>query len=177
MVLFGAPSRFPATARAHYASQLTKAAAAVRHGAVGIVWLATPELEKLYPWKFLAADEQRGALRWVDANRAPANAFRELRVSLWVSLAATERLLGGTLRAEDVFAKVAKGDPIAPTPLQSRLRARLVSAHRHFESSNVVAAYEGQRADEYVVYTAHLDQRGRLRHTMGHIRNPGSLPR
>ena len=46
VLLFGAPSKFPATSRAHYASAIVKAETAARHGAVGIVRLASPRIRE-----------------------------------------------------------------------------------------------------------------------------------
>jgi Zn-dependent M28 family amino/carboxypeptidase len=162
VLLFGAPSKFPATSRAHYASGLVKAETAAQHGAVGIVWLASPEFEKLYPWRLLAADQQRGALYWVDSTGTPANAFRELRISVGMSMTAAAQLFrGSSVSGEDVFAKDSRGEAVLPAPLQTRLHANIASTHRRFESANVAAVYRGaKRADEYVVYSAHLDHLG-----------------
>ena len=162
VVLFGGPPTFPSTARAHYSSGLVKAEAALRHGAVGVLGLASPALEKLYPWELLVADTARGGVYWLDRNGEPANAFRESRVGGWISTAAAEKLfLGSSVTANEIFEQDSKGERVAPAALQAHLRAQTASTHRRFDSANVAAILRGgARPDEYVVYSSHLDHLG-----------------
>jgi len=162
VVLSGAPAAFPATARAHYGSGFVKAEAAAKHGAVGVVGIASHVLDKIFPWPALVKDYQRGAVQWVDKNGTPANVFRQLRVNITVGSAAAGLLFrGSSLRAEDIFAQDSKGEAVVPSPLPGRLRAQISSDHRRFESANVAAVYKGGgRAGEYVVYSAHIDHVG-----------------
>lgn len=162
VALFGAPKRFPPTARAHYASGLVKAQVAVSRGAAGVLSLVSPAYEKLYAWDQLAADVRRGSVTWVDARGQPANEFRELGLTGAIHQVAAEKLFAGTsTSAVGVFARDAAGEPLPGMPLRTTLSARIASVHRRFESENVAAIYRGAALrDEFVVYTAHLDHLG-----------------
>ncbi len=162
VVLFGGPSRFPATSRAHYSSGLVKTETAVKHGAVGVLALASPTLDKLYPWELLVADTTRGAVYRVDRKGEPANAVRQSRVGGWISTAGAEKLFrGSSVTATEIYEHDSKGQSVAPVALQTHLRVQTASTHRRFDSANVAAIVRGgARRDEYVVYSSHLDHLG-----------------
>src|ERR1700751_4662414 len=77
--LFGAPARFEPTVRAHYSSGVAKEANAAAHGAVGTIWLDSPALEQLYPFKDQVRDLAFPDMRWLDAQGQPNDYFPELR--------------------------------------------------------------------------------------------------
>jgi hypothetical protein len=159
VALFDGPAKFPSSARAHYSSSLVKRQTAVAHGAVGFLQIASPALEKLYPWDLLSADARR-AILWVDQQGRPADVFPELRVTGWLSAEGAKKMLG-TKVAADIFSREAAGEPTAARTLDTVLAANISSVQRHFDSSNAAAIYRGaELPNQFVVYSAHLDHMG-----------------
>ena len=73
--LYGAPPSFEAAIRAHYSSSVAKAANAAAHGAVGIILLDSPALERLYPFNDRVRDLAFPYMRWLNPQRQPNDYF------------------------------------------------------------------------------------------------------
>jgi hypothetical protein len=161
--VYGAPSRFESSMRAHYSSGITKAENAAKHGAVGLLLLDSPVLERVYSFKEHVSDLAFPALRWMDGQGKPNDFFPGLRGSAALSIAATAKLFEGSGKsAEQIYAAVQEGHPSSlPLPVTAKLK--IVSIHEEIHSVNVVARLAGsdpQLQSEFVVYTAHLDHLG-----------------
>lgn len=109
VVIFDAPKAFPSSERAHHSSPVTKKKTAVAHGAVGILGIASPALEKMYPWAAISEDLRRDIF-WLDQQGSPANAFRELRLNASLSVAGAQKVFGARAAA-DIFAREAATQP------------------------------------------------------------------
>lgn len=161
VALFGAPKGFTSTTRAYYGVGPAKRRAAARHGAVGLVHLATPQSLKGYPWELLAADA-RSRVTWTEPNGSASDDSDALQLTGWLRDTVAARLFAGSrLRPDEVFDRAARGEPVPAADLAVTLTADVVSEHRPYESANVAAIYRGgDLRDEFVVYSAHLDHLG-----------------
>lgn len=161
--LYGAPPRFEAAIRAHYSSSVAKAANAAAHGAVGVILLDSPDLERLYPFNDRVRDLAFPYMRWLDPQRQPNDYFPGLRGSAIVNMQTTARLFEGTGKTpKEIYAAASEGKPLS-VPLSLSIKAKIVSKHEALQSPNVVARLPGGDPglrDEYVIYSAHLDHLG-----------------
>lgn len=161
-ILPNAPARFPSEQRAHFASRLLKAENAARRGAVGMLFLRTPEDEARLPWDRVVQNTD-ATVRWLHPDGTPESTFPTLRGAAALSLAGTRKLFASSrVPLEGVFAQAAKGRP-TPFALGATVRLKNRSEHRRFSSPNVVGRLEGSDPalkDTYVVFSAHLDHIG-----------------
>ena len=154
---------FESAVKAHYSNGVVRAANAVAHGAIGMIYLADPTLEGLYPFTMIARDNQNPAFSWLEAGGRPHDYFDALRAIGFINMAVTRKMFEASgHRPEDVFAAAQAGKP-QPFDMKMTARMRRVSTRRDVTSPNVVAKLEGSDPtlkNEYVVYTAHLDHIG-----------------
>jgi hypothetical protein len=159
----GAPSQFEPTMRAHYSSGAMKAANAAAHGAVGAIVLDSPAMEQIHPFKERVSDLAFPDMRWLDTKGQPNDYFPELRGAVFLSMEATASVFQGCGKSpEEIFAAAKQGKP-SSMALPVTAKIDTVSKFRDLRSPNVVARVTGsdpKLRDEYVVYTAHLDQPG-----------------
>ncbi|MEQ8207170.1 MAG: M28 family metallopeptidase [Woeseia sp.] len=163
VMLSGAPPEFDTDQRAFYSSSSGKAERAVELGAVGIVGIRTPVDQARRPWaRFLPGIGSPG-MRWLDDHGRPFHGNPELAGSATLSETGADKLFalaGYDLAA--IFDKHAKGETGSFDLGVSADLAR-VSTQRIVPSANVVAVLRGSDpalANEYVVYSAHLDHIG-----------------
>ena len=161
--LFGAPPQFEATVRAHYSSDVAKAVNAAAHGVVGTIWLDSPALEQLYPFKDQVRDLAFPDMRWLDAQGQPNDYFPQLRGTVILNMEATARVFESSGKSpEEIYAAAKEGKPLSfalPVTAKMKIATNLEDIH----SPNVVARLQGsdpKLRDEYVVYSAHLDHLG-----------------
>jgi hypothetical protein len=160
--MFGAPN-FESSLKAHYSSGEVKAHNAVAHGAVGVIILDDPVLERLYSFKEQVRDLSFPELRWLDKQQQPNDYFPELKGNAFLSLEATKKFFEGSPHsAEEVFAAMKAGKPLSfVMPITAKIRN--VTGLQDVGSRNVVAKLEGSDPtlkNEYVVYSSHLDHLG-----------------
>ena len=163
VVLFGAPRSdrpdfFPTAASAVYSDGWRKARLLAERGAVGVVTVLTPEMTKHLPFSFAAKQAAFEAMIHREGNKpGSGSALPSARVP--------PELLGRLFAksghdAAHVFVDGLAGK-LRPFPLGVRGRLRVSAALRQFDSENVVAVLRGgERANEYVALTAHLDHLG-----------------
>lgn len=163
-VLFsGAPARFDNDRRAFYSASREKLRTLAKRGAVGAVFVNTPEDEARAPWVRGADNWQRSGMRLRDADGKGIGTFPELRASANVSTAAADLIFAdGPQPAAALFKAAADGTLkgfALPGTLSLAARTKIESV----ESRNVVAKLAGSDAAlaaEHIVYTAHLDHIG-----------------
>jgi hypothetical protein len=161
--LSGFPKGMASDIGAHLASR--KALMAERRGAVGLIYVATIQSAKAYPWQRSLEQAGEPAEAWVQAD---GTAFREapgIRYGAYLNTPAAEALFAG---APTALAEIlAQADLAGGKPRGFALKpvvrfARDSELHR-FESPNVLGLLPGSdpaRAGEVVVLMAHLDHIG-----------------
>ena len=163
-VFGGAPERFEGVQRAYYSSSTTKREEAVARGAIGTITMRSRKAEERSPW-----DEMkerigiRASMAWVNDDNEAARHFPALLGSVSLSPGAAETLLADApLSYEDAMAATEAGE-VRSVPLGVEVTIARESEHGETSSPNVVGLVRGtdpDLADEYVVYTAHLDHLG-----------------
>jgi peptidase M28-like protein len=162
-LLAGAPPSFPHNQRAYYSDSRIQMRNAVSRGAVGVLAILTPELERIAPWELIVRETRLPSQAWMDEAGRPARALPEIRGSALLSRKGADALFAGAPRSlEEVFKTAEAGQPQAfELPVQASLRT--VNRHERTESPNVAAVLRGsdpRLREEYVVLTAHLDHLG-----------------
>lgn len=162
----GAPEVIVGEQRAYYASSLTKYEEAVARGAVGFISLRSRKAEERRTW-----DEakkrfgRRPSMTWVNADDTAARHFPQLRGGAYLSPAAAESLFANApLSYADSLDAMEAGD-VRSADLGIEVTLARESEHSTLASPNVIGMVRGrdpELADEYVVYTAHLDHIGTL---------------
>jgi hypothetical protein len=159
---FEAP-HFESSLKAHYSSFEVKQAIAVAHGAVGMIVISDPILERIYPYSKQTRDLDFPQFRWLDKQGKPNDYFPELKGGAILSMAETKKLFEGSGHtAEEVFADIKAGTPKSfALPLTAKIHN--VTKLEDVRSPNVVAKLEGSDPSlktEYVVYSSHSDHLG-----------------
>jgi hypothetical protein len=165
VALFGnAPDTFPHNERAYYSSNRTKVEEAVRRGAVGAIGLRGKRADEFVPWDRVKAQAgTRPGMAWVTLTGEPADFHPELLGSAYLSTEIAHELFAGTpISFAEARAATESSTP-ASTPLGFEVTLARKSTHEVITSPNVVGLVRGtdpELADEYVVFTAHLDHNG-----------------
>ena len=160
--IFGAPD-FESSLRAHNSSGVVKRRNAVAHGAVGVIVVDDPGLEKLYSFAKRANNLATPEYHWLDREGRPNDYLPEILAGVSLSMEASEKLFEGSGHsAQEVYASLSAARPMS---FSLPLVAKIHSASRLGDvvSPNVVAKLEGSDPalkSEYLVYTAHLDHLG-----------------
>ncbi len=174
-IFSGAPKQFPNAIRAHHSSSQGKVENAARHGAVGLIYLESPEDALRSPWERGVRQSKLGAMHWLRADGTPNAVHPVLNTTATLSPEATRKVLGSEAAA--VFAAVDAGRP-QPRPLAWRARMQFTSSHRDLRSPNVIGLLRGsdpELRDEYLVYSSHLDHVGITEPVDGDAINNGAF--
>ena len=177
--LGGAPKNYQTEERAYYGNGRTKAAAAMAHGAAGILGLDTLTNEKLYPFPNAVRQYQSWGVVWRDAQGKPfiPSPIPSLGT---VSVAGAAKLFAGAPQsAQAVLAAAETADgAVKGFALPLSLDATLHSEQKDVKSENVVGLMEGSDPtlkNEVVVLSAHLDHLGITPPVDGDSINNGAL--
>ena len=175
----GAPKNYQSEERAYYANSRTKAAAALAHGAIGVLGLDTLTGEKLYPFSNSVRQYQSWGVVWRDAQGKPfiPSSIPSLGT---ISVAGAAKLFAGaTQSAEAILAAAETPDgAMRGFELPRSLGATLNSELKEVHSENVVGLLEGsdpKLKGEVVVLSAHLDHLGLTPPVDGDSINNGAL--
>jgi hypothetical protein len=165
VVMFGnAPGAFPHNERAFYSSGRTKSDEAVARGAVGIISLRDKRSEEYFPWERVKAQAgTRPGMAWVTLGGEPADYNPELVGGAYISVPTAQALFEGTPISFDDAREATEASMPASTPLGFEVTLARKSTHEVITSPNVVGIARGsdpELADEYIVYSAHLDHNG-----------------
>lgn len=160
----GAPSAFSHYARAHYASSRQKNAEAVRRGAIGVISLRSRLSQKKMNWeRYKEITGKKPGMAWVSLRGEASNYYPELQGGIVISAAtATELMRGSPIGYEEAL-DATEADRIASVPLGFEVSLAVRSEHDSLTSPNVIGIVRGtdpELADEYVVYSGHLDAVG-----------------
>jgi Zn-dependent M28 family amino/carboxypeptidase len=149
------PKFFKGKALTYYGRWTYKYEEAARKGAVGVILVHKTEMAS-YPWE-VVRNSNSGEKSFLKLE-GPA-----LKVAAWVQLDVAKRLASASGMDFEKMMQEAQSREFHPVNLRAKLRARMVSKVRHFESSNVVAILPGadkKLAGEAVMFTAHYDHFG-----------------
>lgn len=160
----GSPATFPHNERAFYSSRLTKAHEAVKRGAVGVLGLRSRIDQGRYSWKRISENAGvRAGMSWINLSGDVANYFPELQGSATLNVGAADDLFkSAAISFEDALDAADAGKPLS-TPLGIEVTLARKTRHESITSPNVIGVLRGsdpELANEYVVYTAHLDHVG-----------------
>jgi hypothetical protein len=160
----GAPASFPHNERAFYSSRLTKAEEAVRRGAIGSVGLRSRTDQRRYTWKRLSENAGvRPGMSWVNLSGEAANYFPELQGGAVLNVPPAHELFKrAPISFEQALDAADAGTPLS-TPLGTEITLARKTDHESITSPNIIGILRGsdpELADEYVVFTAHLDHVG-----------------
>ncbi|MEZ4586701.1 MAG: M28 family metallopeptidase [Gemmatimonadales bacterium] len=161
-VLFGGPPSLPPNPRAHL-SGAEKLDVAARHGAVGMIALWSPDQERAMAWSFLERLSYRSQMTWLEPDGSPPADRPTIPAAATLSPAASAGLFDGAPTTFGAALEAARAGRPASVELPVSVRVGTRSTWREVEASNVIARLPGsdpELADEYVVFTAHLDHDG-----------------
>ncbi|MDH3351017.1 MAG: M28 family metallopeptidase [Gammaproteobacteria bacterium] len=163
-VFSNAPASFPHNERAYYASNRTKAEQAIARGAVGIIGLVSKRMEEYFPWERVMLElGTRPGMAWVTLTGEAADYYPELRGSAMINVDIARELFAGTAISFDEARTATEASTPASTPLGFEVTLSSKTTHDMVTSPNVIGIVRGtdpELADEYVVYSAHLDHNG-----------------
>ncbi len=165
IAMFGnAPSTLPADYRAYYSSGRVKRQEAVSRGAIGTIALRSQRSVESYPWtRVKQTSGKKSGMTWVDLSGAASGYFPEIAGSVYISVdTATQMMAGTPISFEDARAATESDTP-ASVPLGIEVSLARKTTHERIESPNVIGVVRGtdpELADEYVVFSAHLDHTG-----------------
>ena len=160
----GAPASIEGAERAFHASSRTKSLAAVSRGAVGYVSLRSRKAIERRSWEDVKRSiGRRTATTWVSDDGRAAGFYPEYRGGASFSEESAAKLFDvAPLSYEQALDANAAGE-VASADLGVELTISVRSEHDSITSPNVIGLVRGTDptlADEYVVYTAHLDHVG-----------------
>ncbi len=160
----GAPEHFEGVQRAYYSSSTTKREEAVARGAIGTISLRSRKAEQRTAW--VEAKKRIGvrpSMSWVNEAGEAARYTPELRGSVSLSPTTADTLLADSPLSYENALNAMEAGETRSVPLGVEVTISVNSEHGELSSPNVIGLVRGtdpDLADEYVVYTAHLDHIG-----------------
>lgn len=164
VVLRGIPKGAPDEVVAHLSRQ--KAAAAARHGAIGIITVPTMQSEKISAFaKRAAAEAARPSMTWVTATGRPFDSAPGVRGLVQASMTGAQAMFAGARTPLAKVLAVADAQDGRPKgfPLATSARLAFTSTATRITSPNVVGRIEGSDPvlkNEVVILMGHLDHVG-----------------
>jgi len=161
VMLAGFPAGLPSEEAAHAGA--TKAEVAARHGAIGVLTIATNASAKVRPWDRSLQYANTPRVNWVGEDGKAHEGAAGLRASASLDDSAAAALFAG---AKASYAHIrAEADKAAPKGFALKTSARITgaSAASRITSPNVVAMIPGSDPalkDQYVVLSGHIDHLG-----------------
>jgi hypothetical protein len=181
VVIFGAPLDIPSEERAYYVSTRVKRAEAAKRGAIGLVFVNTPEEDQRQRFSDGARTWDSWAMTWRQANGEAFDPFPTVPTLAAFSSIAGEKLFQGTpktFREVSTLAESKQGPELPRFPLPWSLDARVSVETKPIESRNIAGLVPGRDPalkDEVVVLSAHLDHIGVTPPVNGDSINNGAL--
>jgi Zn-dependent M28 family amino/carboxypeptidase len=159
--LAGRPSAFPSEEGAHVSSVSEKFRYAAQNGAVGVISVHTPKVERARPYSLLAEFATTPSMRWVKKDGTAFNGFSTIKGAAFITVEAGKLLFSQAgLKLDTIFEQLDKEQVPVGFDMDLTVSLKQKSRHERIRSSNVVGVLEGSDAKlkhEYVVYSAHLD--------------------
>jgi len=162
----GQPHDFPSEEGAHFASRNERAMAAVRHGAIGILTIHTPRASDRYGWDRVSSRVGTPSMGWINGDGNVHGVFEQIQGGAMLRQTAAEILFeNAPVDLATLFERDNNGVALTTFGLEGKITMTQRSSHETIYSPNVVAVLPGSDpllANEYVVYSAHLDHIGEL---------------
>ena len=160
----GAPETIEGNARAYFSSSRSKTAEAVSRGAIGWIRLRTRKAEERRAWaERKDRIGKRPSTTWINSDGRAADYYPELMGGASISIEAAERLFGVSPISYEEVLEANLAGVVASMPLGVEVTLSRRSEQSTIFSPNVIGMVPGTDpalADEYVVYSAHLDHVG-----------------
>jgi hypothetical protein len=163
VMLRGAPPRFPSTERAYFSDSVVKARNAAARGAVGIITILAPDFFERYKWSWIVPQMRAGSMWWLDPKGVPADTVPEIRASALMNESGALALFAGAPETLPEIFAASRESKCASFLLPVKVKIHRVSRYTPVESRNVIARLAGSDtkfAQQYVVFTAHVDHLG-----------------
>jgi Zn-dependent M28 family amino/carboxypeptidase len=147
---------FKGKALTYYGRWTYKYEQAARKGAVGAILIHRTDMAS-YPWE-VVRNSNSGEKSFLKLDGTP-----KLKVASWIQLDVAKQLAASSGMDLDKMMSDAQSRDFHPATLPVKLKARMVSKIRPFESNNVIGRLPGldnKLKDEAVLYTAHYDHLG-----------------
>ena len=178
VLLAGQPYDFPSEEGAHFASGKEKTKAAVRNGAVGMLMIYTPRASQRYQWDRVKSRVGMPSMGWINDKGETHGVFKQIQAGgMLRHTAASVFFENAPIDLATLLVRDENGEALTSFDLDGKISMRQRSTHEIIYSPNVVAVLPGSDpllANEYVVYTAHLDHLGEL-HSDGSEEGQGDL--
>jgi hypothetical protein len=181
VALSGAPADIPTEERAYYTSGRVKRREAANHGAVGLIWLNTPEQEKRDRFSDGTRTWDSWSMTWAQKDGQPFDSAPSVPVLAVFSVAVGDGLFAGAPMSYRDVASRAESKQVQPLPhfpLAWSVDGKLTSESKTIESRNIAAKLPGSDPalkDEVVVLSGHLDHIGITPPVNGDSINNGAL--
>jgi len=161
---WGGPESFTPAELAYYTSAEAKAAELAKRGAVGQILMWDRQEQVDYDWDNYYDGYPAGPrLTWINGAGEAAGHYPERRGFADISPASAAKLFADApISFEDALDAAEEFRPMS-TALGVEVTLYQKADHEHFNSPNVVAVLPGsdpELADEYVVFSSHLDHIG-----------------
>ena len=147
---------FKGKALTYYGRWTYKYEQAARKGAVGAILIHRTDMAS-YPWE-VVRNSNSGEKSFLKLDGTP-----KLKVASWIQLDVAKQLASSSGMDLDKMMSDAQSRDFHPVALPVKLKARMASKIRPFESNNVIGRLPGldnKLKDEAVLYTAHYDHLG-----------------
>jgi hypothetical protein len=161
---WGGPESFPEAELAYYTSGETKAAELARRGAVGQILMWDRQEQEDYDWdEYYSGYPAEPRSSWINDAGEASGHFPERLGFADISPASAQKLFADSpITFDDALDAAADFRPMS-TALGVEVTLYQKVDHERYESPNVVAVLPGSDpdlADEYVVFSSHLDHIG-----------------
>ncbi|KZX57190.1 hypothetical protein A3709_04950 [Halioglobus sp. HI00S01] len=160
----GAPASFPHNERAYYSSGRTKRDLMVERGAVGYIYMRSRSDQQRRSWDVVTLNAGVTAgMSWKNLQGEVADHHHQLEGSALVNEAVAPDIFAPSPISFEQALDAAEAGRPASQPLGVEMTLTQKSEHTDITSPNVVGVIRGsdpELADEYIVYTAHLDHIG-----------------
>jgi len=163
VALRGFPKGMPSEEGAHLGA--IKSQIAQKHGAIGILSVATLQSEQANPWSRMLEYANDPDFNWVGADGLAHEDAPGIRARASLNGPAADALFAGSGRTLAAIRQEADGEKAAPRGfrLRTRVQVRCQSSWERVSSPNVIGILPGTDpalASEHVVLLAHLDHLG-----------------
>ncbi len=168
VMLSQTPLNLPSEEAAHFASRQQRVKTAAKHGAIGVIYLQTPQSEKRYSYQRMLGSLGKPSFEWLTPEGIPGNHIESIKGGALLSIETAKQLFEGLPHSYEQLITMADNKEQLPRfDLNQSMTLSKESSHQTVKSANVVGLIEGTDPllkHEVVMYTAHLDHIGLENH-------------